>query len=251
MKFVKRTTAAAAFLIAGCAAVGVQAQNASETPNAAPAAEAAQASPRLQTVDQKLSYIVGANIAQQFQRDGIDLDVETLILAIEDLKAGQQSRLNENQINDVIAVMQQRVAEAQAATQQAEGEANRKEGEAFLKTNGAAEGVVTLENGLQYKVLKSGNGGPKPTASDTVTVHYKGTFIDGTEFDSSYARGEPATFPVSGVIPGWTQILQLMSVGDKWEIAIPSDLAYGANGAGDSIGPNAVLRFDVELLKIN
>ena len=129
------------------------------------------------------------------------------------------------------------------------GEANKKEGEAFLATNKAKQGVVTLPSGLQYKILKEGTG-PKPTATDSVVCNYRGTLINGTEFDSSYKRGQPATFPVVGVIKGWTEALQLMPVGSKWQLVIPSSLAYGERGAGGDIGPNATLIFEVELMSI-
>lgn len=129
-------------------------------------------------------------------------------------------------------------------------ESNRQQGEAFLSANRGKEGIVVRPSGLQYKVLRQGSG-PKPTLSDRVTVHYRGTLIDGTEFDSSYARGEPTTFAVAGVIPGWTEGLQLMSVGSHYYFFVPSDLAYGYKGAGDDIGPNATLIFEVELLEIN
>ncbi|HMC32030.1 MAG TPA: FKBP-type peptidyl-prolyl cis-trans isomerase, partial [Candidatus Angelobacter sp.] len=128
-------------------------------------------------------------------------------------------------------------------------ENNKKEGDAFLAANKTKPGVVTLPSGLQYKIVKAGTG-PKPAATDTVVCNYRGTLIDGKEFDSSYKRGEPATFPVSGVIKGWTEALQLMPVGSKWELYIPPDLAYGARGAGADIGPNATLLFEVELLSI-
>ena len=140
------------------------------------------------------------------------------------------------------------MAEQQAA--QAElAEANAAAGAAYLAENGAKEGVVTTDSGLQYEILTAGEG-PKPTAEDTVEVHYTGTLVDGTEFDSSYGRGETVSFGVGQVIPGWTEALQLMPVGSKWKLAIPSDLAYGAGGAGQVIGPNAVLVFDVELVSI-
>jgi FKBP-type peptidyl-prolyl cis-trans isomerase FklB len=129
------------------------------------------------------------------------------------------------------------------------GDNNKKEGDAFLAANKSKPGVVTLPSGLQYKIVKEGTG-PKPSASDTVVCNYRGTLINGTEFDSSYKRGEPASFPVSGVIKGWTEALQLMPVGSKWELYIPPDLAYGARGAGADIGPNTTLLFEVELLSI-
>ena len=137
----------------------------------------------------------------------------------------------------------------QAAKAHAAGSANRKEGDAFLSANKAKEGVTTLPDGLQYKVLKEGSGA-KPTPSDTVTVNYRGTLVNGKEFDSSYKRGQPATFPVGGVIKGWTEALQLMPVGSKWELYIPPDLAYGDNPPDPSIGPGDTLIFEVELLSI-
>ncbi len=132
---------------------------------------------------------------------------------------------------------------------QVAGEANKKEGEAFLAANKSKEGVVTLPSGLQYKILQQGTG-PKPTASDSVVCNYRGTLLNGTEFDSSYKRGQPATLGVGQVIPGWTEALQLMPVGSKWQLFIPSNLAYGARGAGSDIGPNSTLTFEVELLSI-
>jgi FKBP-type peptidyl-prolyl cis-trans isomerase FklB len=146
--------------------------------------------------------------------------------------------------------LQKEMQEKQQAKAAAEGDANKKEGDAFLAANKTKEGVVTLPSGLQYKILKEGNG-PRPTASDSVVCNYKGTLINGTEFDSSYKRGEPATFPVTGVIKGWTEALQLMPVGSKWQLFIPPDLAYGPRGTpGGPIGPNATLIFEVELISI-
>lgn len=205
---------------------------------------------KLETPEEKISYIIGRNTAEQLKRDGIDIDPKTFLLAIEDVQSDTKSRLSPEEVQATIAELQQKVAAEQAAAQAGISAANKKEGEAYLKENGAKEGVTTLESGLQYKVITAGQGGPKPTATDTVTVHYKGTLLNGKEFDSSYARGEPATFPLSGVIPGWTEVVQLMSVGDKWEVSIPSNLAYGPNGAGEDIGPDATLKFDIELLKI-
>jgi len=210
----------------------------------------------LDSVDSRLSYIVGTNIAKQFERDGIALDEKALALAITDINEGAEPRLNQEQVQATVQEMQARVRakqEEEAVAQQAElavaGEKNKVDGEAFLSANAQKEGVVVTDTGLQYKVITAGDGA-KPQASDTVSVHYRGTLIDGTEFDSSYSRGEPATFPVQGVIAGWVEALQLMSVGDKYELAIPSDLAYGPAGTGGDIGPNATLIFEVELLEI-
>ena len=145
--------------------------------------------------------------------------------------------------------VQNEMRKKQQAEMQAAGEANKKEGDAFLAANKAKDGVVTLPSGLQYKILTQGTG-PKPTATDSVVCNYRGTLINGTEFDSSYKRGEPATFPVSGVIKGWTEALQLMPVGSKWQLFVPSDLAYGERSPGPEIGPDSTLIFEVELLSI-
>ena len=207
--------------------------------------------PVLDTIDQRLSYMVGNNVAKQFELDGMELDFDALKFGVEDISAEKESRLSQDQIQETVDEMrkrlQQRQVEAQAE-QKGQAEKNKAEGEAFLAENKAKEGVVTTESGLQYKELTAGDG-PIPTEADTVSVHYKGTLVDGTEFDSSYGR-EPATFPVTGVIPGWVEALQLMNVGDKWEMVIPSDLAYGPGGTPGTIGPNATLIFEVELLEI-
>jgi FKBP-type peptidyl-prolyl cis-trans isomerase FklB len=203
-----------------------------------------------------LSYMVGSNMAKQFKRDDVVIDIDALKLGIDDLMADKESRLSEELIQETIATLQargqKRQEEEQLAGQKEQEEAlekNKTEGAAYLATNGAKEGVVSTESGLQYKELVAGDG-EKPEYSDTVSVHYKGMLTDGTVFDSSYDRNEPATFPVAGVIPGWIEALQLMDVGDKWELTIPSDLAYGENGAGASIGPNSTLVFEVELLDV-
>jgi FKBP-type peptidyl-prolyl cis-trans isomerase FklB len=199
----------------------------------------------LETLNQRLSYIVGENMAHQLKNDGIDLDTDALVLAVKDVLAGNASRLSQEE-------KQSTVEEIQKASQAKQAEAhekNKAEGAAYLDANSKKEGVTTTESGLQYKSLVAGSG-DKPSASDTVQVHYKGTLIDGTVFDSSYDRGEPAVFPVTGVIPGWVEALQLMNVGDKFELTIPSDLAYGPQGSGPVIGPDATLVFEVELLAI-
>ena len=212
--------------------------------------------PSIESVDQRLSYMVGTNMAQQFKRDEINIDIAALSLGIEDVMNDKEVRLSEEQVKQTIAIVQERAQkrqqELQAKQQEEQAQAavkNKAEGEAYLTANKEKTGVVTTESGLQYKEITAGEG-PSPTETDTVTVHYKGTLIDGTEFDSSYKRGEPATFPVNGVIPGWVEALQLMNVGDKWELTIPSDLAYGPGGTGSTIGPNSTLLFEVELLDI-
>lgn len=193
----------------------------------------------------RFSYIVGMQIGQQLKNDNIDLDEMAFMAAIKDVTSGAKPQLSQA---DVQATLQ-RVQQARAAEVQKLGESNRAEGEKFLADNAKKPGIKTLESGLQYTVVKAGSGA-MPKATDTVEVHYRGTLINGTEFDSSFSRGQPATFPVNGVIKGWQEALQLMKEGAKWQIFVPSDLAYGPRGAGGDIGPNATLIFDVELLKI-
>lgn len=199
----------------------------------------------LTSLKQRLSYIVGENMATQLKNDGVELDTDALVMAVSDVLAGNASRLSEADKRATIEEMQKISQEKQA-----EGAAkNKAAGEAYLAENAKKDGVTTTASGLQYKVLAAGDGA-QPTTNDQVKVHYRGTLIDGTVFDSSYDRGEPIVFPVTGVIQGWVEALQLMKVGDKFELAIPSDLAYGANGSGPVIGPDATLVFEVELLAI-
>lgn len=199
----------------------------------------------LKTLNQRLSYIVGENMATQLKNDGIDLDTNALVLAVNDVLAGNASRLSPADKQSTVEELQALSQEKQAAAQVK----NKAEGEAYLAENAKKDDVTVTDSGLQYKVLSSGDGA-KPKATDTVTVHYHGTLIDGTVFDSSYDRGEPAVFPVNGVIAGWIEGLQLMGVGDKFELTIPSNLAYGPQGSGASIGPDSTLIFQVELLAI-
>ncbi|MDU0353070.1 FKBP-type peptidyl-prolyl cis-trans isomerase [Paraglaciecola aquimarina] len=214
----------------------------------ATAADAAS-DPALASLEQKLSYIVGTNLAGQFKRDGIALDLNAFSMAIADIEADKESRLSQEEIQTAIQTMQ---AKAQAKQQAAQAEASAKniaEGTAYLEANAKKDGVNVTESGLQYKELVAGEG-EKPTEDSTVKVHYKGTLIDGTVFDSSYDRGQPAEFPLTGVIKGWTEALQLMKVGSKFELTIPSDLAYGQRGSAPTIGPDSTLIFEVELLEI-
>ena len=188
---------------------------------------------------------MGAN----FKKQSVPVDVNIMARGIKDALAGSKTLLTEDEAQATIMEMQKDMQAKQQEKMKEAGAANKKEGDAFLAANKAKDGVVTLPSGLQYKILKAG-AGPKPTASDSVICNYRGTLINGTEFDSSYKRGQPATFPVSGVIKGWTEALQLMPVGSKWQLFIPSDLAYGERGAGADIGPGATLIFEVELMSI-
>ena len=210
---------------------------------------AAQEIPTLKDQKEKISYIIGMDIGTNFKRQSIDIDPDILGRGIKDGLSGAKPLLSEQEAKEVLAAFEKVMKGKQEESRKAIGEKNKKEGEVFLAENKTKEGVKTAPSGLQYKVIKPGTG-KKPQATDTVTVNYRGTLVDGTEFDSSYRRGKPATFPVSGVIPGWTEALQLMEEGAKWQIIIPSKLAYGEQGAGQMIGPNATLIFEVELISI-
>jgi FKBP-type peptidyl-prolyl cis-trans isomerase FkpA/FKBP-type peptidyl-prolyl cis-trans isomerase FklB len=201
----------------------------------------------LETLEQKFSYTIGYQIGSQAKQEGFELDVNALVAAMEDLKAGGEMQLTEDDMAGVMRDMQAKIMAERQAEAAKIAEENSASGAAFLTENATKEGVTTTESGLQYKVITEGTG-PKPGPTDSVTVHYRGTLTDGTEFDSSYSRGQPATFGVHQVIAGWTEALQLMPEGSKWELAIPSDLAYGPGGKGPVIGPNATLLFEVELL---
>lgn len=207
-----------------------------------------QDKPALTTPKERISYSIGANIGSNFKRQEIDIDVKTLAAGVADALAGKTA-LTEAEMHEVMNTFQQEMQTKMQAKEKIEGAANIKKGEEFLAANAKKEGVKTTASGLQYKVLKSGSG-KTPKATDTVKTHYHGTLIDGTVFDSSVERNEPATFPVNGVIPGWTEALQLMKEGDKWQLTVPAKLAYGERGAGGKIGPNSTLIFDVELLAI-
>ena len=198
----------------------------------------------------RISYTLGVNIGNQFKRDNIDIDIKSFAMALADVGENRTLQLTPEELQTSMIEFQKNQRQRQEKSFNLVAKANKREGEAYMVENAKKADVVTTASGLQYKELVAGSG-RKPSASDTVTVHYRGTLLDGTVFDSSYDRGEPASFPLSGVIPGWTEGLQLMPVGSKWELVIPSDLAYGPRGTGREIGPNATLKFEVELLEIN
>lgn len=201
------------------------------------------------TEKEKVSYAIGNSIGNNFKEQGIDVEPSIVAQAIKDVLTDSSLALTEEQMEEVMMNFQRTMQQKQRELQSKAGEANKAEGKAFLEENKKTAGVVTLPSGLQYQVLKEGNG-PKPKLSDKVTTHYHGTLINGKVFDSSVKRGQPASFPVSGVISGWTEALQLMPVGSKWKLFIPSELAYGERGAGADIGPGTTLVFEVELLSI-
>jgi FKBP-type peptidyl-prolyl cis-trans isomerase FklB len=201
------------------------------------------------TTKEKVSYSIGVNLGRNMKTQGIDIDQASLTQGIKDAFSGSKTAMSDKDMEATMNAFQQEMMSKMQAKQKVEGEKNKKEGEAFLAANKKKEGVVTLPSGLQYKILKAGNG-PKPTKDQTVKCNYRGTLIDGNEFDSSYKRDQSAEFPVGQVIPGWVEALQLMPVGSKWQLFIPSNLAYGARGQGQAIGPDATLIFEIELLSI-
>jgi len=205
----------------------------------------------LKTQKEKASYALGMKIGGDLRRQGVNVAVDPAVVGrgLRDALGGSKTLLTEDEERAALTQLQTQVRGQQEAKAHEAGGTARKEGDAFLAVNKGKEGVTALPDGLQYKVLTLGSG-PKPTANDTVTVNYRGTLLNGKEFDSSYKRGQPATFPVGGVIKGWTEALQLMPVGSKWQLFIPADLAYGDRGAGGDIGPGETLIFEVELLSI-
>ncbi len=197
----------------------------------------------------KVSYVIGMDIGTNLKRQSVEINPDILLKGIKDGLSGSKPLMTDQEMRETIAAFQKEIQAKQEEVAKKMGEKNKKEGEFFLAENKKKEGIVTLASGLQYKVLKKGSG-KKPKLTDSVTTHYKGTLIDGTEFDSSYRRNQPVSFPVNGVIAGWTEALQLMGEGAKWQLFIPSSLAYGERGAGAQIGPNATLIFEVELISI-
>ena len=215
------------------------------------ASSAGAADPKLTLKDQKdkLSYSIGMQIGGQFKAQSIDVNPDLVAAAIKDALAGGKTLLTEVEAREVMQKWQTDMMAKETSKATEGGAKNRKDGAAFLAANAKKEGVKTLPSGLQYKVLTAGTG-KIPKATDTVTTHYRGTLINGTEFDSSYKRNEPATFPVGGVIAGWTEALKLMPIGSKWQLFIPAELAYGDQQRGTVIAPGSTLIFDIELISI-
>lgn len=197
----------------------------------------------------KFSYAIGMDIGKNLQNFGSNIETDVLIAALKASLEGKESRIPAEESKQIIQAFLTKQAEEKAAEQKIAGEHNKAAGLKFLAENGKKEGVTTTASGLQYEVIKQGDGA-KPKATDKVKVHYRGTLLNGDEFDSSYKRGQPISFPLNGVIPGWTEGVQLMNVGSTFKFAIPSELAYGDRGAGPQIGPGATLIFEVELLGI-
>jgi FKBP-type peptidyl-prolyl cis-trans isomerase FklB len=231
-----------AALVLGAFATQVAAQ---QPPKEPPLGESSP----LKDLRAKASYAIGLSIGKSLKRDGVEPDLEALAKGLADATKGAKALLTPAEINEAMDAFQRELAAKQAARRKELTEKNQKEGEAFLAANKKKEGVQTTASGLQYKVIREGTG-KVPKVADTVKTHYRGTLLDGTVFDSSYDRGEPAAFQVGGVIPGWTEALQLMKVGSKWQIFVPANLAYAERGSGPDIGPHATLVFEIELLGI-
>jgi len=197
----------------------------------------------------RISYSIGLSIGTNFKQQSIDVTLEPLMAGIRDALLDQKPLMSDEEIKTTMEAFRQQMTAQMKQKKESEASNNQAEGEAFLRENAKKSGVITTASGLQYEVIRKGTG-PKPKLTDTVVTHYTGTLLDGKIFDSSYKRNAPATFPVNGVIKGWTEALQLMETGSKWKLYIPSGLGYGARGAGNVIGPNATLVFDIELLEI-
>ena len=215
----------------------------------APAAKAPAAASELKTDKDKTSYAIGMEMGKSVQGQGLDVDTDLLVRGLKDALGDKQSLMTDDELRGVMTKLQNDVKQKQMAAQTAAAAENKAKGEAFLAENAKKAGVVVLPDGLQYKIMTPGTG-KKPAETDTVLCNYKGTFIDGTEFDGSEKAGKPVPFPVKGVIPGFKEVLQLMPVGSKWQVFIPSSLAYGERGAGNVIAPSSTLVFEIELVGI-
>lgn len=221
-----------------------------KTPAAAAKSPAkSQSAVKLDSPKAMASYAIGLNIGKGMNKSSVDVDPNIFLQGLKDGLSGGKALMTDDEVKSVLTELQTRLRQVAEEKAKELGEANKKEGEAFLAANKEKEGVVTLPDGLEYKILTAGTG-PKPTTNDMVVCNYRGMLINGTEFDSSYKRGQPATFAVGQVIRGWAEALQLMPVGSKWQLFIPAEMAYGPRGAGPDIGPNATLIFEVELLSI-
>jgi FKBP-type peptidyl-prolyl cis-trans isomerase FklB len=206
----------------------------------------------MKTTKEKVSYCIGLQTGMNLKQQFADMDVECLNSGFNDALSSTQPQLSSEEIQSILQALRHQVESQQRQFVAKVSEENKKKSESFFLQNKEKEGVQTLTSGLQYKILQQGPGqGEHPTPLDNVKIHYRGTFIDGRVFDSSYQRGQPIVFPLTRVIAGWSEILQLMHVGDKWEVYIPPYLAYGENGFGPEIGPNTALVFEIELLGIN
>jgi FKBP-type peptidyl-prolyl cis-trans isomerase len=229
--------------------LGVSLSATAQTPAPPAPPAAAPAAAQFANSKDRVSYAIGADIASSFRRQQLEINPEILTKAFRDVYTTGTGMMSDTEIREAITAFQREMQTKMQEKMKADAEQNKKEEAAFLAENAKKEGVVTLPSGLQYKVLTAGTG-PKPAATDSVTVHYRGTFLSGKEFDSSYSRKQPATFGVNRVVKGWTEALQLMPVGSKWQLYIPSKLGYGEQGNPPAVGPAACLVFEIELISI-
>lgn len=248
----KQWTAVLAFVALLAAALvfaGPEGRSAEQPSASKPEAETASEAPELKSEMQKVSYSLGLEMGKNVKNQLSSINPDAFTAGFQDGFGGKRPALSDEEMQKTMASFAQKMAAERAESRKKAGKANLKAAQTFLKQNAEKEGVVALPSGLQYKVLEAGTG-PQPTEADKVKVHYRGTLPDGTVFDSSHKRGQPATIPVTGVIPGWQEALQKMKVGARWKLFVPPKLAYGENGFGGQIGPNQVLIFEVELLGI-
>lgn len=245
-----KSTSAFALLVMGTVFMGAYSEPSQSTESAEQNVVSEKEQYDFEDLDDRFSYAYGVDLARKFKAEGIELNVDTLATAMQDVFGDGEPRMSDGEIVATMDIYKKIFTKKKEAEWAAAAEKNKKEGEAFLSTNAKREDVVVTESGLQYKVLAKGNGQYTPTPNDEVTVHYRGRFIDGTEFDNTHKRQEAYSVKVKQLIDGWAEALQLMTKGSKWELYIPADIAYGERGSGQHIGPNAVLIFEVELLDI-
>jgi FKBP-type peptidyl-prolyl cis-trans isomerase len=247
----KKTISLVAILALTAACTGADDQQSSKSKDTAPSQTAAEQKQKdFKTMEDRFSYASGLEWAERLKAEGIELNADLMAEAMRAVFNGGEKRMSNDEAAATIGIYREIYEKEKAEKRAVAAEKNKREGEAFLKENAKKEGVVVTKSGLQYKVITKGNGTYKPTVEDEVKVHYRARFIDGTEFDSTYARNEPYSANAKMLIAGWGEALQLMSKGSKWELVIPAELAYGENGSDPRIGPNAVLIFEVELLEI-
>ena len=246
----RTVTSAVALLVLTAACMGACSRQSPSQEAAAKAAAPQENQEQFKTLEDRFSYAYGADLAEKFKAEGIEMNVALMTEGMQAVFGGGERKMDAGEVTATLELYQEFHLKKKEAERAVAGEKNKKEGEAFLSENAKKPGVVVTKSGLQYKVISEGKGGYKPTVEDEVKVHYRARFVDGTEFDSTYKRNEPYSVNAKMLIEGWAEALQLMSAGAKWELYIPANLAYGENGSDPYVGPNAVLIFEVDLLEI-
>ncbi len=247
----RKYTSAVTILMVSAIFMGTYSEQSQSANSAGKETAADEKQQYFKTLDDRYSYAYGVELAEKFKAEGIELNAAVLATAMQDVYGDGERKMSAGEVAATMEIYQKIHTKKKEAERVATAEKNKKEGEDFLAENARKEGVIVTESGLQYRVITEGNGGYKPTEDDEVTVHYRGTFVDGTEFDSTHKRNEAYSVKVNKLIEGWAEALQLMTEGSKWELYIPSEIAYGEQGSGNYVGPNAVLVFEVELLEID